>query len=108
MSGGGTAEEQIDIPSPQAGDWTLVVHGWETDGPDAVYTLFTWVVTSFDAGNLTAVPSTTSATIGETAAIMLTWGPPLTALAPGTRYLGMVGYTNGLEEVGSTFVSIVT
>ena len=108
FSAGGTAEEQIDVPSPAAGDWTLVVHGWETDGPDAVYSLFTWVVASADAGNLSAVPDPTTASVGDTATITLTWGPPLAALTPDTRYLGIVGYADGLTEFGRTFVSINT
>jgi hypothetical protein len=106
LSGGVTAEEQIDVVNPEAGDWTLVVHGWETDGPDAVYTLFTWAVGSTDAGNLNAVPSTATATVGDTATITLTWGtPPLTA---GTRYLGIVGYSDGVAEFGRTLVAIKT
>ena len=108
LSGGGTSEEQIDIPSPEAGDWTLVVHGWETDGADAIYTLFTWVVGSADAGNLAAVPSTATAVVGETATITLSWGPPLVPLTADTRYLGIVRYSNGVEEFGGTFVSINT
>jgi Subtilase family/Fibronectin type-III domain/Peptidase inhibitor I9/PA domain len=108
LSGGGTAEEQIDIPSPEAGDWTLVVHGWETDGADAIYTLFTWVVGSADAGNLAAVPSTATAVVGETATISLTWGPPLVPLTADTRYLGIVRYSDGVEEFGGTFVSLNT
>jgi hypothetical protein len=96
LSGGGTSEEQIDIPSPEAGDWTLVVHGWETDGADAIYTLFTWVVGSADAGNLAAVPSTATAVVGETATITLSWGPPLVPLTADTRYLGIVRYSDGV------------
>ena len=42
VSGGATAAEQIDVPAPEVGDWTLIVHGWETDGPDAVFDLFSW------------------------------------------------------------------
>ena len=72
FSAGGTAEEQIDVPSA-AGDWILVVHGWETDGPDAVYNLFTWVVGNADAGNLSAASDPATATVGNTAAITLTW-----------------------------------
>jgi hypothetical protein len=110
VSGSGTSAEQIDVPDPEAGDWTLVVHGWETDGPDAVYDLFTWQIVDADAGNMTATPDTAMATVGETGTVTLNWGtnasvPPL---APTTRYLGIVGYSDGTTEFGGTVVSIVT
>jgi hypothetical protein len=108
LSGGVTAEEQVDIADPEAGAWTLVVHGWETDGADATYNLFSWLVGATDAGNLAATPSTSTATAGDTATITLTWGPPLDALSPDTRYLGIVGYGDGVDEFGSTLVSITT
>ena len=65
-SGSATSAEQVDVANPVAGDWTLVVHGWQTDGPDAKYDLFTWLVGDADAGNLT-VTAPATATIGETA-----------------------------------------
>jgi Subtilase family/Fibronectin type-III domain/Peptidase inhibitor I9 len=109
FSAGGTAAEQIDVSAPQAGDWTLIVHGWETDGADAVYDFFTWQIGDPDAGNL-AVTAPATATIGETGTILLQWGTnaSLPPLAPATRYLGIVGYSNGVDEFGGTFVSIVT
>jgi hypothetical protein len=108
-SAGGTAAEQIDVSAPEAGDWTLIVHGWETDGADAVYDFFTWQIGDADAGNL-AVTAPATATIGESGTILLQWGTnaALPPLAPATRYLGIVGYSNGVDEFGGTFVSIVT
>jgi len=107
LSGGGTSEEQIDVSSPEAGDWTLVVHGWETDGADAVYNLFTWVVGSADANNLAVSSSTPTAAVGETATITLTW-PSSSPLVADTRYLGVIGYSDGVAEFGRTLVAIDT
>jgi hypothetical protein len=104
LSGTATSNEQVDAVAPAAGDWTLVVHGWETDGPEAVYDLFTWLVGSVDAGNLTAVSSTSAATVGGTATIDLTWA----GLLADNRYLGVVGYSDGVTEFGGTLVSIST
>jgi hypothetical protein len=103
LSGGATSEEQIDVPAPEAGDWTLIVHGFETDGADAVFDLFTWLVGDADAGNLT-VTGPPSAILGETAEITVAWS----GLAPATRYLGIVGYSDGVDEFGGTIVSIVS
>jgi hypothetical protein len=109
VSGGGTAAEQIDVPVPEVGDWTLIVHGWETDGPDAVFDLFHWEVPDTDAGNL-AVTAPATATVGDTGTIDLEWGTnaALPPLASATRYLGIVGYSDGVTEFGGTVVSIVT
>jgi hypothetical protein len=103
LSGGATSAERIDVADPVAGEWTLIVHGWQTDGPDAVYDLFTWLVGEADAGNLT-VTAPTTATLGTTATIRLTWS----GLTAATRYLGIVSYDNGTADIGSTLVSITT
>jgi hypothetical protein len=109
LSAGGTAAEQIDVPAPVAGDWTLIVHGWETDGADAVFDLFWWQVPDANAGNL-AVTAPAAATLGDTETITLQWGTnaALPPLAPATRYLGIVGYSDGGTEFGGTIVSIVS
>jgi subtilisin family serine protease len=101
FSAGGTAEETIDVPFPAAGDYTLVVHGWQTDGPDSNYTLFKWVLGDAAAGNMT-VTGPTAAVVGETATLTLAWS----GLTAGVRYFGTVSYSNGVEEVGTTRVAI--
>jgi hypothetical protein len=109
FSAGGTSAEQIDVPNPATGEWTLIVHGWETDGADAVFDLFHWEVPDADAGNL-AVTAPATATVGGTGTITLQWGTNAfpDPLAPATRFLGVVGYSDGATEFGGTIVSIVT
>ena len=82
-SAGATSAEQIDVPAPEVGDWTLIVHGWETDGADAVFDLFTWQVPDTDALNLT-VTAPDTATVGESGTIELEWGTNA-ALSPPVR-----------------------
>jgi hypothetical protein len=103
VSGSGTSAEQIDVPAPEEGEWTLIVHGWETDGADAVFDLFYWLIGDADAGNLT-VTAPDTAVVGTTEEITISWS----GLTAATRYLGIVSYSNGVEEIGGTFVSIVT
>jgi hypothetical protein len=70
------------------------VHGWETDGPDANYSLHSWVLGTTDAGNMT-VTGPTTATIGGTGTVNLSWS----GLEAGKRYFGQIRYD---EVVGAT------
>jgi hypothetical protein len=102
ISAGATAAERIDLATPAAGDYKLYVHGWETDGADAVYTLFSWLLGSSSAGNMTTTSSTSTATVGGTADITVSWS----GLTAGTKYLGRVSYRDGVGEIGGTIVTI--
>ncbi|HYR19849.1 MAG TPA: S8 family peptidase [Myxococcales bacterium] len=99
-SGGPTAAEEVSLNNPAAGAYTVFVHAFDSDGPDANYTLFTWSAGP-DAGNLTvSVPATV--TTGGTGNVTVNW----TGLAPATKYLGVVTYQT--PEVGRTAVRIDT
>jgi subtilisin family serine protease len=101
-SGGGTAAEEVNLSGAAApGTYKVFVHGWETDGPDAQYTLFTWALGSGPAGNLTATPSTTTATVGGAASVQLAW----TGLDASKKYLGAVDYS-GSTGMPTTIVRI--
>jgi subtilisin family serine protease len=102
QSAGGTAAERIDVPTPAAGAYKLYVHGWQTDGTNAVYTLFNWFVPSTAAGNLSVSSSTSNATVGGTANVTVSWS----GLTAGTKYLGRVSYRDGSGEIGSTIVNV--
>ena len=102
-SGSGTSAEQVDATDPVAGDWKVVVHGWQTDGADSNYTLFTWQVPGTATGNLT-VTAPAVATLGREGTIAVTWS----GLASATRYMGAVRYTNGAAEIDRTLVTVTT
>jgi hypothetical protein len=101
-SGGGTSAEQIQITPPAAGaNYRLFVHGWGTDGPDANYSLHSWVLGTSDAGNMTVTgPST--ATIGGKGTVNLSWA----GLEAGKRYLGQIRYMQGTTTHGTTIVRV--
>jgi len=101
-SGGPTAAEQVDVPNPLAGTYTVVVHGWQTDGPDANYTLFNWAFGP-DAGNMT-LTAPAAATLGATGTITVDW----TGLGAGTKYLGAVSHNDESGLLGLTLVRIDT
>ena len=111
QSGGLTSDEEIDVSLPQAGQYLVLVHGYETDdvagGPGANYSLFTWSFGVNDVvGNLGVMaPVTVSA--GDRTDLDVTWA----SLDPGTRYLGAISHNtpnapNGLY--GLTIVNIRT
>lgn len=103
-SGSGTSAEQVDVPSPVAGIYLVVVHGWQTDGPDANYTLFSWSVPSTTGGSLSVDSAPASATRGETGTVEVSWS----GLTAGTKYLGAVSHGDGGGIFGVTLVGVTT
>jgi hypothetical protein len=101
-SGSGTSEEEVSIDEPSAGTYSVIVHGWQTDGPDANYTLFSWNIPAVDPGNMTVTSSAPAAVLGETATISVGW----TGLEAGTKYLGAVAYNGG--ALGQTVIRVDT
>ena len=81
----------------------MVVQGWGTDGPDAKYTLFHWLLGSTAAGNMT-VTGPAAATTGATANISLTFS----GLAAATKYLGSVAYSGIAGLPNPTIVRVDT
>ena len=103
ISGGGTSAEEVNLANPTAATYKVYVHAFATEGPDANFTLFTWVLGSTDAGNMT-VSAPASAVTGATGAINLTFS----GLAPATKYLGSVAYNDGVNPIGTTIVRVDT
>src|SRR5829696_856320 len=101
-SAGGTSAERIDLSTPAAGTYRLYAHGWQTDGTNAVYTLFNWLVPSTAEGNMTVASSTSAATVGGKADVTVSWS----GLTASTKYLGRISYSDGSSEIGSTIVSV--
>lgn len=102
-SGGGSSAEEVNLVNPAAGTYTVVVQGWGTDGPDAQYTLFHWVLGSSAAGNM-AVAAPASATLGQSGQITLTFS----GLAANTKYLGSVAYSGVSGMPNPTIVRVDT
>ncbi len=101
-SGSGTSAEQVDVVDPAAGTYTVVVHGWQTDGGQpATYTLFSWALDASDAGNM-AVTAPGTGTIGGSGTVSLAF----TGLTPGVKYLGAVDYMLAGSSGGSTVIRV--
>jgi hypothetical protein len=101
VSGSGTSAEQIQLASPAAATYRLFVHGWQTDGPDANYSVHAWALGTLDEGNMTAT-GPAAATTGGTGTVNLSW----TGLAAGQKYLGAIDHNEGATTHATTIVRI--
>jgi subtilisin family serine protease len=87
-SGSGTSAEQVDVLDPTDSHYWVAVHGWQTDGADADYTLFSWDP-STDAGNMT-ITAPTEAVVGHTAPVTIDWSG-----LGSEKYLGVMSHNDG-------------
>jgi hypothetical protein len=100
-TGGATANEEANLLNPAPGTYTVWVHGYGTDGPDANFTLFNWTLGTTSAGNMT-VSAPAAATLGNTSPINLSFS----GLAAGTKYLGSVAYSGAAGMPNPTIVRV--
>jgi hypothetical protein len=97
---GGT-DELIDILLPSDGTWQVWVQGWAAPGGDSDYDMFTWAVPLASGGSLSVDSAPTSATIGASGDITVSWS----GLADGW-YLGAVSHTGDAGLMGLTLVEV--
>jgi hypothetical protein len=103
-SGSGTSAEEVNVVLPAADTYEIAVHGWQTDGPDSNYTLFSWAFGLVDdRGNMT-VTAPAAATLGATETVTVDWA----GLAADTKYLGAVSHSDGSGLLGLTVVRVDT
>ena len=107
-TGGATSNETLSIINPTAGLYRVFIHGFETDGPDAQYTLFHWIVPEPAAGNLT-VTAPANVVGGNSYVVSGGWS----GLTPGIKYLGTLTHHRlappvpaGAARIGHTSVFI--
>jgi subtilisin family serine protease len=90
VSGTDGSDEEVNLVNPAAGAYTVFVHGFEVPGPTGTtspFTLYTWLLGTNDAGNMTVTAPATAVT-GATGTISLTFSDLMT----GMKYLGSVAY----------------
>jgi len=103
-SGSGTSAEQVNLTSPPPGNYYVFVHGWQTDGPDANYTLFSWSFSATPGSTNMTVTAPTTATIGATGTIDVDW----TGLDADTKYLGAVSHGTPSGVASLTVIAVDT
>jgi hypothetical protein len=89
------SNEGLTLMAPTPGTYRVVVHGYETQGPEAHYTLSTWSLGDSPSANLSVAGPTPNGTVD------VSWS----GLDPG-RYLGAVSYSNPSGAIGQTLVSV--
>ena len=107
-TGGATSAETFSLINPTGALYRVFIHGFQTDGPDAQYTLFHWIVPEPAAGNLTVTaPATVVA--GNTYVVSGEWS----GLTAGIKYLGTLTHHRlaapvppGSPRIGHTSVFI--
>jgi subtilisin family serine protease len=101
-SGSGTSAEEVSLLNPTAATYLVEVDGYATpNNQPAAFTLFTWVLGSTAAGNMT-VSAPASATLGTTGTINLSFS----GLTAGTKYLGSVAYSGASGMPNPTIVRV--
>jgi subtilisin family serine protease len=99
LSADGDADETVTLRNPEDGTYVAYVNGFAGDGN---YAWTQWVVGGADAGNLTVTPPSQPVTVGEQVTFNAAWS----GLDTTKRWFGVLGWTKGGDEVGSTLVSI--
>jgi hypothetical protein len=100
-SGGSTSNEEANLLSPTAGDYTVVVAGFDTDGLDANFTLFKGLLGNTAAGNM-SVTAPAAAVLGKKGTVTLEFS----GLTAGTKYLGAVVYSGTAGLPNPTIVRV--
>jgi subtilisin family serine protease len=103
-SADGDSNEQVTLRPTADVTYKVYIHGYNTNGPSATGTLFTWVVPNVNNGNTTLSGITSPSTTGG----VQTHTATFSGLAAGTRYLGQVDYSDGSATVGRTILTVRT
>jgi subtilisin family serine protease len=99
-SGTSTSAEQVDIQNPTSPFYVVAVHGWQTDGPDSNYTLFSWSPNG-DALN-TTLTAPGAAVLGGSGTVTVDWA----GLATPNKYLGVVTHNDGVGAIKQTVIRV--
>jgi subtilisin family serine protease len=99
-SANATSNEEASIVSPAAGDYRVVVQGYEV-GAGSAFKLHAWVLGTTSVGNM-SVTAPTEATTGSTGAIAIAFN----GLTPGRKYLGSVAYGGTTSLPAPTIVRV--
>jgi hypothetical protein len=101
-SGNFDSNEEVTLTNPASGLYAIFVHGYQTDGEDANYDLFSWAPGA-DEGNMT-VTGPASAILGAVETIDVSWS----GLDAGKKYLGTASHSDAGGAFAQTLISIST
>lgn len=102
-SGNITSEEAFDIENPAPGTYAFFVIDFASAPGPTPFTAFTFNLDGTDAGN-TVITAPASATLGASETVTVDWS----GLNAGTRYLGRIGHSDGVDTLATTDVAVDT
>jgi hypothetical protein len=102
QSTGSSAQEIIDLPEPGDHDVYLVQFDLASGATEQDVKLHTFTVAPAPAGNLNAGPTSQPAVSGTPLTLTVTWA----GLTAGTRYAGLIEYSDGTKTVGRTLFAV--
>jgi hypothetical protein len=97
-----TADSHVDLTG-FSGDVDVYLDVAATPADSLDVKGYTWLLAA-PAGNLTASPDSATVTAGQQLTVTASWS----GLAASQRWLGLLGYTDGTNPVGSTILSVTT
>ena len=98
---GGT-DELIAMVLPGDDTYTMVVHGWAVPSAPLSYELSFWNVPLATGGSLSVDNAPTSATIGTSGTIDISW----TGISPASMHYGAVSHSDADGLIGLTLVQV--
>jgi len=101
-SGNATSQEEVNIPSPEPGEYAVFVIDFASAAGPTPYTLFNFNL-SGDGGN-TVLSAPSTAEVGASGGVSVEW----MGLAPGGRALGVLSHGNGSQVFAETELLIDT
>jgi hypothetical protein len=102
-SGSGGTDELIEMTLPPDDTYTMVVHGWSIPNEPLPYTLHYWEVPLASGGSLSVDAAPTSAILGETGTVDISWTVAFTDTEP---YLGAVSHFGDVGLMGFSLVKV--
>ncbi len=100
QSTAGGTNELIELTQPDAGDYTLYVHGWQVVTSPLSFSVDRWQVVR-GVGGLTVDPTSASVTAGDVVDVTAAW----TGAPAGVSY-GVVEHTKDGATAGQTIVEV--
>ncbi len=98
---GGT-DESVYLPLPADGVYSIYVHGWQTAGPSADFTLYTWLISATPGGNLGIDSAPASAVTATEGTVDFSW----TGATAGEWHKGAISHADGAGLLGLTLVDV--
>ena len=95
-------DESVYLPLPADGVYSIYVHGWQTAGPSADFTLYTWLISATPGGNLGIDSAPASAVTATEGTVDFSW----TGATAGEWHKGAISHADGAGLLGLTLVDV--